>query len=249
MTSILCKQELKQIPINFKTLFKGYSIFISDPEDPLEYNWGLFKNFCRFKYIGFDGELVQKIGNYPKSYIDEFVYVIFELKYFGNLVCLKESFEKFDNLFDVSNDNSVNVYITCESSLFSKELLTEWRAWYLYGKTVFAINCQNDIVSKWGSFIKYWDLKNYKYLNMYISYKFYHDLNFIRQFETEISNDSLLIQEHYQNFIFKKIKEYSENFNYNSTLPIFVQIRILNEYKSTTSKKTLKKIIKKQKTH
>lgn len=249
MTSILCRQELKQLPINFKILFKGYSNFVSDSEEPLEYTWGLFKNFCRFNYIGFDGELVQKIGNYPKSYIDEFVYVTFELMYFGKPLCLKESFEHFDNLFDVSDKNYVNVYITSESSLFSKELLDEWRAWYLYGNVVFAINCKNDIRSKWDSFFKYWDLKNYKYLNMYISYKFYHDLNFIRQFETEIANDSLLIQEHYQKFISKKIKYYSEIFNYNTALPIFVQSQIVNEYKTTTSKKSFKKIIKKQKNY
>jgi hypothetical protein len=214
MTSIVYKQQLKQLPNNFQLLFKGYVNYVSSEEDPIELKWGLFKKYCRIEEdpdstIKFNN-IVSIFNQYSDKYINEFIYVVFKLKYFKNVLSLKDSLDDFNKLFNITEENSCNTDIIHQSSFFNDVLLNEWRIWYLYGKHIGIEWCDNDISKTWTNFNKFWDVKYYKYLNTSISLKMYFYLNHMKELEFEIIFDSPLIKAHYQTFILNYSKYYLE---------------------------------------
>lgn len=249
MSSILYKQQLQQLSNNFKLLFKGYLKYIAVPEDPIEYSWALFKGYCRIKQDSYNkiilNNVISEFNNYSDKYVNEFIYVVFEVNYFKRL-CLEDSLLEFNKLFHITKENTINTDIIHQSSFFNENLLTEWRIWYLYGK-ILGIEMYNDNINKlWENFNNFWEIKHYHHLHTSLSLKMYYYLNSIKQFEFEIENDSLLIKNHYYSFLSQRLRDYSLKYNYYQNIPIIIQESLIREY-IKINKKSTNKILKKQK--
>lgn len=249
MTSILYKKQLKELPHNFKALFKGYLEFIADTEDPIEYSWALFKGYCRIQQDSFDkiilNNIISEFGNYSDKYTQEFIHVIFEVNYFPRF-SLEESLAQFNNIFNITKENTINTDIIHQSSFFNEQLLSEWRIWYLYGDILNIQGYSSDISKLWNNFNNYWEIKHYRQLQTSLSLKMYYYLNSIKQFEFDVGNDSLLMKSHYHSFISQKMYYYASKYAYYHQIPVIIQYNFLQEY-IAQNKKSTKKIVKKQK--
>ncbi len=234
----LHRHQLKQLTSNFSKLWDYYLKNLVVEEDPIELKWAYFKKYCGIEQDS-DFSIVQsavlsEFGNRSIEFVNEFIYVVFVLKHFGKTLELKSALKQFNELWQIDSGSDDNVDIIYASSFFDGVLINEWRIVYLYGKQLNIGYYSDNVNTLWNNFHKFWDIQHYHYLNKYVSLKVYQYLNEIKELEYIISKDSMVILNHYSNFIKEQQASYVKH---SGPLPLSINWEIAQKYINSTEPK------------